>query len=372
MPSICTTRRSSPERSVAIQFFIRSVDNATKWREVADFDTPAPAGAGTSPSGSRTARPNFRVETLMSMRFIAHRPSQSSATACSQHGSAISWPPSRRTRGRSTSTMPPWKPIFPCVRPQRCPCRPSLRACRGPHSSSASFSIIAPRASMPAVKQKRSKLADTLSQAFPRASTFVGGKTVSVVLILFMALLSFRGISTPSLPAQGEQRRFSLLAFQHLSGHPLVFRRDSYNEHNTTRGGARFQCGSVIVATSLHAVDPAVDPNHDADIRIGSEAPKRRLPNRFPGMKAMGGLRATATSDRSWHRRLQAPGSPKLGFSFSPIACPVLLLLMPLTLTGSLRALNLCSHSARARRSIFARMPQSSACVTPERLQYAS
>src|SRR5215467_9995095 len=129
----------------------------------------------------------------------------------------------------------------------------------------------------------------------------------------------------------------------------MVFRRDSYNEHNTTRGGARFQCGSVIVATSLHAVDPAVDPNHDADIRIGSEAPKRRLPNLFPGMKAMGGLRATATSDRSWHRRLQAPGSPKLEFSFSPIACPVLLLLMPLTLTGSLRALNLCSHSARAR-----------------------
>jgi hypothetical protein len=36
-----------------------------------------------------------------------------------------------------------------------------------------------------------------------------------------MALLSFRGISTPSLPAQGEQRRFSLLAFQHFPGHFL-------------------------------------------------------------------------------------------------------------------------------------------------------
>jgi len=35
--------------------------------------------------------------------------------------------------------------------------------------------------------------------------------------------------------------------------------------------------GSVIVATSLHAVDP-LDPNHDADIRIGSEAPKQRCP----------------------------------------------------------------------------------------------
>jgi hypothetical protein len=29
-----------------------------------------------------------------------------------------------------------------------------------------------------------------------------------------MALLSFRGISTPSLPAQGEQRRFSYFNIQ--------------------------------------------------------------------------------------------------------------------------------------------------------------
>jgi hypothetical protein len=29
------------------------------------------------------------------------------------------------------------------------------------------------------------------------------------VIALFMALLSSRGISTPSLPAQGKQRRFS-------------------------------------------------------------------------------------------------------------------------------------------------------------------
>jgi hypothetical protein len=32
---------------------------------------------------------------------------------------------------------------------------------------------------------------------------------LAVVLNFFMALLSFRGISTPSLQAQGEQRRFS-------------------------------------------------------------------------------------------------------------------------------------------------------------------
>jgi len=44
---------------------------------------------------------------------------------------------------------------------------------------------------MPAVKQNRSKLADTSSQALPTAPAFIGGKAVSVVLTLFMALLSF-------------------------------------------------------------------------------------------------------------------------------------------------------------------------------------
>jgi hypothetical protein len=61
---------------------------------------------------------------------------------------------------------------------------------------------------------------------------------------------------------------------------------DLHNEENTTRGGARFQW--PIVATSFHAVDPTVDPNHDADIRIGSEAPKQRVPNLDNGMKAIG------------------------------------------------------------------------------------
>src|SRR5215203_3506272 len=43
---------------------------------------------------------------------------------------------------------------------------------------------------------------------FARASSFnaLVGMAVDVVS-LFMALLSFRGIDTPSLPAQGEQRR---------------------------------------------------------------------------------------------------------------------------------------------------------------------
>src|SRR6516165_10272711 len=71
MPSICTTRRSKPESSAVSHSRSRALDSATKCRDAADFDTPDPAGAGTSPSGSRTARRNFRVETLSSMRFIA-------------------------------------------------------------------------------------------------------------------------------------------------------------------------------------------------------------------------------------------------------------------------------------------------------------
>jgi hypothetical protein len=97
---------------------MHAADNATKCREAADFDTPVPTGAGTSPSGNR------------------------------------------------------------------------------------------------------SKLADTSSQALPTAPLFVEANTVDVVLILFMALLSFRGISTPSLPAQGEQRRFSYFNIQR--GNPAV------------------------------------------------------------------------------------------------------------------------------------------------------
>src|SRR5258707_6988702 len=66
-----------------------------------------------------------------------------------------------------------------------------------------------PSASIPAVRQNRSKLTETASQALSTAPIRVGGKAVNGVIAFFMALLSFRGISTPSLPAQGEQRRSS-------------------------------------------------------------------------------------------------------------------------------------------------------------------
>ena len=73
----------------------------------ADFETPAPAPAGIFPSGRRTARANRRVVTSISIKFIAQRPRRSSECAASQLGSAISAPPRRRTRGRSSDTAPP-------------------------------------------------------------------------------------------------------------------------------------------------------------------------------------------------------------------------------------------------------------------------
>ena len=68
-----------------------------------------------------------------------------------------------------------------------------------------------------------------------------------------------------------------------------------------------------------------MDPNHDADIRIGSEAPKQRLPNLSFGMRAMVTREQTATSDRSWQIVAFKRLSPKLGFRFLPIECPFLL-----------------------------------------------
>src|SRR6266568_4172933 len=73
------TRRSSLDRSDAIHAASRAADSATNRREAADFEVPSPAIAGRSPSGSRTARLSLRVDTLISIRFMAQRPSQSSA-----------------------------------------------------------------------------------------------------------------------------------------------------------------------------------------------------------------------------------------------------------------------------------------------------
>src|SRR3974377_1298743 len=86
MPSIWITSKSRPEGSQPTHPFMRAVDSATKRREAADFDRPDPIDAGTSPSGNRTERANLRVETLISIWFMAHLPRTSSATRPSRAG----------------------------------------------------------------------------------------------------------------------------------------------------------------------------------------------------------------------------------------------------------------------------------------------
>src|ERR1035437_9778939 len=56
---------------------------------------------------------------------------------------------------------------------------------------SNALSIMVPNASIPAVRQNRSKLTETASQALPTAPIPVGGEAINVVLTFFMALLSF-------------------------------------------------------------------------------------------------------------------------------------------------------------------------------------
>src|SRR5437899_2289975 len=69
------------------------------------------------------------------------------------------------TRGRCTATLPPWKPIFPLVLPQRWPTRPPPRLCGVPASCCASSQSICSMAPIPAVRQKRSKELSTSCQA---------------------------------------------------------------------------------------------------------------------------------------------------------------------------------------------------------------
>src|SRR5438445_9577374 len=203
MPSIWITSRSSCERSEAIHSFMRSTDKATKRREAADLERPAPLAAGTSPSGRRMARPNLRVETLISIRFSAHLPSQSSAIAASQLGSATSPPSRARTRGRCSSILPPWEaqlslgptptiPVLAVIAAIADAAQPS----RVPlHYASQRRDARRQAESLEA----RSDLLPSLFDDRRRDNPGWCGRLLHGVALL-------RGFSTPSLPAQGGQR----------------------------------------------------------------------------------------------------------------------------------------------------------------------
>ena len=80
------------------------------------------------------------------------------------------------------------KADLPLGPPQRCPVRMPERPWRGPHRRSASSVIMRESVAIPAVRQKRSKLAPTSCQA-SFTSAVVSGP--GVVIILFMALPFF-------------------------------------------------------------------------------------------------------------------------------------------------------------------------------------
>jgi hypothetical protein len=102
MPSIWIASRSNCDRSADNHAFIRSADSATNRRDTADFDTPAPGAAAMSPSGRRTARPKRRVDTLISIRFIAH-----------YRASPQPAPPATREHNLSTASGPHARSLDP-------------------------------------------------------------------------------------------------------------------------------------------------------------------------------------------------------------------------------------------------------------------
>jgi hypothetical protein len=156
--------------------------------------------------------PRWDPVTPTSIRFIAQRPSQSSATAACQLGSATS---------SSAALAHPWtcQQDLAAVEADRTrrpapTLRPPPRPCRGPHSAAASASIIAPSASSPAAKQNRAKLAVISSKA---RSTGHCGTPAAGMLSLVMAVPAARGFEHPE--PTGSRRATPLPLPQHQPGH---------------------------------------------------------------------------------------------------------------------------------------------------------
>src|ERR1700730_11905250 len=178
MPSIWTTSNPRSERSRGCRHFALGQANRTFELARRDVDQHLVHGP--------FAKPVFRHRSFPTGKSLLLAVEATKARAFNLHLAAVK--------------------ALPFVLPQRCAVRFLPRACRGPHAVLASFSIISASASIPEARQKRSKLAVIFASA--SILTALAGIAVDVIS-LFMWLLSSRGISTPSLQAQGEQRRSS-------------------------------------------------------------------------------------------------------------------------------------------------------------------
>jgi hypothetical protein len=110
---------------------------------------------GDKPTGDH----RFQKPRTISFRCIARCFRKPASRAAFQLGTRISLP------WRSTSIMPPGKPTFPLVVPQRWPRFPGPRAYRGVEISSASSLKILIRLSTPSIRPKPSKLFFTSPQS---------------------------------------------------------------------------------------------------------------------------------------------------------------------------------------------------------------
>ncbi|MET4222385.1 hypothetical protein ABIB00_007622 [Bradyrhizobium sp. LB14.3] len=196
-------RRWSADRSAAMKSASRAADIATNLCEAADFENPGSGGAGTSLSGSRTARPNRRVDTLISIRLIAQRrasPPAPPVPARDRQLAAVHIPDPRALdldlaaveadlSPRSARTVRPPRRVATVAR------RAGRRDIRLHHRAERL---------VPAARQDWSKLARTSANA---SSTSLGRQRTSRSDISRLGVALVCGISTPSLPAQGGQRR---------------------------------------------------------------------------------------------------------------------------------------------------------------------
>jgi hypothetical protein len=102
--------------------------------------------------------------------------------------------PERSCANAAVPSAPGPSALLQATRTWRATCStaPSSAAtCSAIAIRSSSAFLNAVEAEVPAVRQNRSKLTETASQALPTAPLPVGGEAIDVVLTFFMALLSF-------------------------------------------------------------------------------------------------------------------------------------------------------------------------------------
>lgn len=136
-PIASTSTRSSPRCSASISTEGGARTDRQPWsRPAAPPTTPQtsarpttsktrdPGGAGTSPSGSRTARPNRRVDTSISVRLIAPATEPVFLRCRFQLGIVTSGPSTCRTRGRSPRSCRRGSRSVPAFGPNGSPAAP--------------------------------------------------------------------------------------------------------------------------------------------------------------------------------------------------------------------------------------------------------